>query len=138
MVLLGSDRLSAMRSPDRRLTGNLMAIGLAGMSLAGMPPTAGFVAKWWLVKAALETGQWWWAIAIAAGGLLTAAYVTRILRAGFASAAEAEDRTARSGELPWSMTLAPWVLAAAALLLGFLGSWFGPLVLRGTQWAPTS
>jgi formate hydrogenlyase subunit 3/multisubunit Na+/H+ antiporter MnhD subunit len=53
----------------------LTAFALAGAALIGLPPSAGFVAKWLLVSAALATGQWWWAVAMLVGGLLTSIYV---------------------------------------------------------------
>ena len=39
------------------------AIVLAGLSLVGIPGTAGFVSKWYLVVAALDIG-WWWLAAL--------------------------------------------------------------------------
>jgi formate hydrogenlyase subunit 3/multisubunit Na+/H+ antiporter MnhD subunit len=55
------------------------ALGLAGASLVGVPPTGGFAAKWLLVQAAFESGQWLWWLVPAAGGLMAGGYVFRIL-----------------------------------------------------------
>ena len=59
----------------------VIAFGLAGLSLMGMPPSGGFVAKWLLLRAAVESGQWWWSLVIVSGGLLTGGYVYRVLAA---------------------------------------------------------
>jgi formate hydrogenlyase subunit 3/multisubunit Na+/H+ antiporter MnhD subunit len=58
----------------------VLTIGVSAVSLIGLPPTAGFVAKWYLLVGSLGTGQWWWAVTIVVGGLLTAAYLARLLQ----------------------------------------------------------
>ncbi|KGM12701.1 complex I subunit 5 family protein [Cellulomonas bogoriensis] len=58
----------------------VLAIGVSAVSLVGLPPTAGFVAKWYLLVGALDAGQWWWAVVLVAGGVLTAAYLGRVLQ----------------------------------------------------------
>jgi NADH:ubiquinone oxidoreductase subunit 2 (subunit N) len=45
----------------------------------GLPPSGGFGAKWFLLRASVASGQWPWAIVMLAGGLLAAGYVYRIL-----------------------------------------------------------
>lgn len=55
------------------------AFGLAGASLIGVPPSGGFAAKWLLVQAAFESGQWLWWLVPAVGGLMAGGYVFRIL-----------------------------------------------------------
>ena len=57
----------------------MFAFGLAGLSLMGVPPSGGFVAKWLLLSAAVVEGQWWWAAVMLAGGLLAGGYVFIVL-----------------------------------------------------------
>jgi len=52
---------------------------LAGAALIGLPPSGGFLAKWLLMSAALATGQWWWALVMLVGGLLTSIYVFMVV-----------------------------------------------------------
>ncbi len=42
------------------------AVVIAGLSLIGVPGTAGFISKWVLVQGALERGWWWIAVLIVA------------------------------------------------------------------------
>jgi NADH:ubiquinone oxidoreductase subunit 2 (subunit N) len=65
----------------QKLPLSFAAFGIAGLNLAGMPPSGGFIGKWLLLGAALSTGQWWWALVIALGSLLAAGYVFLVLRA---------------------------------------------------------
>lgn len=116
MVLTaGRDELTALDGISARLPVSLFAFALAGVSLMGLPPSGGFVAKWLLLKGAVASGQWWWIAVIILGGLLAAAYVFRVLRHAFLPAA---DGPATRPPLPRVMELSAFVLAAASLLLG--------------------
>ncbi len=124
----GHDRLGDLVGADRCLKVTLVAIVLAGVSLAGLPPSGGFIGKWWLIRAALASGQWWWAIAVAAGGLLTAAYVFRIVRHGLArpNAEATRESAPHAPPVTPAMTWAPLALAGAAIALGFTGALVSP------------
>jgi formate hydrogenlyase subunit 3/multisubunit Na+/H+ antiporter MnhD subunit len=85
---LGHDRIGDLGGLGRVLPITVLAFALAGMSLMGLPPSGGFAAKWLLLRAALETGQWWWTLIILLGGVLTGAYLYRVLAsAGFSNGA---------------------------------------------------
>jgi multicomponent Na+:H+ antiporter subunit D len=136
LLALRNDRIDNLARLDRILSGNLLVIAAAGLSLAGMPPAGGFVAKWWLLNAALQTGQWWWGVAIVAGGLLAAAYMIRVLRAGLSSPDSYSDAPLhRARELSPIMVWSPAVLAVGAVAIGLAAAWFGPLSLKGSIWA---
>lgn len=128
-----SDRLSNLAGADRFLGGTLLAIALAGVSLAGLPPSGGFVAKWWLIEAALNRGQWWWALTVIASGLLAAAYVFRVLYYALTEPEALGRDTASSAgrKVPAGMVWPPVLLAAAAIALGFSGQWLAPLLAIG-------
>lgn len=125
------DRLVNLAGMDRILSGNLMVIAICGVSLAGLPPSGGFIGKWWLVAGALEAGQWWWAVGVIAGGLLTAAYVFRILAAAMRKAGTLTGRPAvvPSRPLPPGMLWPPYLLAFIALALGFTGELLAPMLI---------
>ncbi|MGE0418626.1 MAG: complex I subunit 5 family protein [Acetobacteraceae bacterium] len=76
---LGHDRIAGFGGLGRSLPMVLFAFGLAGMSLMGLPPSGGFVAKAMLLTASIGEGQWWWAVVILVGGLLAAGYMFRVL-----------------------------------------------------------
>jgi formate hydrogenlyase subunit 3/multisubunit Na+/H+ antiporter MnhD subunit len=78
-----SDALASLRGIAHRHPITFFSFALGGVSLMGLPPSIGFIAKWLLVRAAIERGQWWWAAIVLAGGLLAAGYVFRILRSAF-------------------------------------------------------
>jgi formate hydrogenlyase subunit 3/multisubunit Na+/H+ antiporter MnhD subunit len=76
---LGHDRIAGLGGIARALPMTVLAFGLGGLSLMGLPPSGGFAAKWLLLTAAIESGQWWWGLVIVTGGLLTGGYVFRVI-----------------------------------------------------------
>jgi multicomponent Na+:H+ antiporter subunit D len=94
-----------------------MGIVLAGLSLIGVPGTAGFVSKWYLVLAALEAGRWWLAALVVATSLIAVAYVWRFVEAAYLSAPS--TATPAAGDAPRSLLVPAWVLVAACIWFGF-------------------
>lgn len=90
--------------------------GVAAASLAGLPLTMGFLAKWRLIDAALQAGQLWMVAVVAAGSALTLVYVWRIVEAMFFRPSPAGATRAR--EAPVGVLAPLWVLAGLSL-------WFG-------------
>lgn len=93
---------------------SVFAFALAGVSLMGLPPSAGFLAKWLLIDAAIGSGQWGWIAVMIAGGLLTAAYVFKVLRHAFLRS----DRVSVYRPLPRMLEWPAFLLAIASLALG--------------------
>ena len=111
-----SERVEALAGVSRFLPLSLFSFGLAGVSLMGLPPSGGFAAKWLLLQASLDSGQWWWAAVLLLGGLLAAAYVFRIYRASFLEVGDID----RFYHPPRSLEVIPLVLALLSLGLGLL------------------
>jgi formate hydrogenlyase subunit 3/multisubunit Na+/H+ antiporter MnhD subunit len=107
-----------MAGVTRLLPVSAFAIGLAGVSLVGLPPSAGFVGKWLLIQAGLEQGQWWWIVIILSGSLLAAVYMTRILGHAFVSSSMEPSMDRVPASMEWSAL----VLALISLALGFFAS----------------
>jgi multicomponent Na+:H+ antiporter subunit D len=76
---VGHDRLDGMAGLARALPMTAFAFGLSALSLMGLPPSGGFIAKYLLLTSSLASGQWWWAVVMLAGGLLAAGYLFRPL-----------------------------------------------------------
>ncbi|MDP1649627.1 MAG: monovalent cation/H+ antiporter subunit D family protein [Rubrivivax sp.] len=90
-------------------------IVLAGLSLIGVPGTAGFVSKWYLILAALEKGQWWLVFLIVLSSLLAVAYVWRFVEAAYFREPRKDIVPA---PLPASMALPTAVLLAMVVIFG--------------------
>lgn len=132
---LGHDRIAGLGGIGRALPMTIFAFGLGGMSLMGLPPSGGFVAKLMLLTASVTEGQWWWAVVILLGGLLAAAYVFRVLAPALAGADEPLRLCARVSRRREAVVLA---LAVGALLLGLLPLRPSELLQIGRPAAPTA
>ncbi len=115
IVAFGHDRIRDLGGFGARLPLTVLALGLASVSLIGLPPSGGFIGKWMLIEAALASGAWWWALPVAGGGLLAAAYLFRLLAQAFLDPAIG----AAPGAVPRTMQWTALALAFAALALGF-------------------
>jgi multicomponent Na+:H+ antiporter subunit D len=116
-LVTGGTSLKRAHGLGRRMPLVSFGIVLCGLSLVGVPGTAGFISKWYLLLAALEQGQWWLVALILLSSLLAVAYVWRFVEvAYFREPPEAAEATPRS--VPLSMALAAAALVVATVMLG--------------------
>ena len=113
---VGSVRLDDLSGIGRQMPWTMTAFALAGLSLIGVPLTAGFVSKWYLIIAALDAGQSWLVILIVITSLMAVYYVWRVIEAAWFSTAP-ETRPPVS-EAPLSLLIPLYVMVAANF-------WFG-------------
>jgi formate hydrogenlyase subunit 3/multisubunit Na+/H+ antiporter MnhD subunit len=114
---LGHDRIAGLAGIGRALPITVFAFGLGGLSLMGLPPSGGFVAKAMLLTAAVAAGQWWWAVVILAGGLLAGGYIFLVLARALADASERLTLISTISPTRQAVVVA---LALCAVLLGFV------------------
>ncbi len=103
-------------------TDGVMAFFLAMMmfSLAGIPPLAGFFAKWYVFNAAIQAGLYWLAVIGVLSSAVAAYYYLRIVKVMyFDEAAPAFDRPAAAPRA---------VLAVTGLLVLFLFAYPGVFI----------
>lgn len=124
----GSGRLSRVGQLARTAPVVAVLFLIPALSLAGIPPLSGFVAKFGLVEAGLEQSRWTLVAASMVVSLLTLFSMTKIWAGAFWSPAEAEpDGTPHPvGRLggPALMILPTAALAALSLAVAL---WAGPL-----------
>lgn len=117
ILATGDDAVDGVAGIAEHLPLTLFAFALAGVTLMGLPPSGGFLAKWLLIDAALAGGHGLLVAVILAGGLLAAIYVFRVLRQAFLAA----PATATLRPVPRTLEWAAFALAAASVLLGLRG-----------------
>lgn len=103
------------------------SLAVLGLALVGVPPSIGFIGKWYIALGAIEAGVWTIAAVILLSTLLTLGYIVRILERVYFRTATTESTTIATdgqGVLSPSMVAVPVLAAIAVVLLGFLG---GPL-----------
>lgn len=112
----GGFTLTAARGLGRRMPFTAFGITLAGLSLIGIPGTAGFISKWYLVLAALERGQWWLVFMIVLSSMIAVVYVGRFVEAAYLRAPEGAAPPVR--EAPLGMLVPAWLLVLAVVYFG--------------------
>ncbi len=100
----------------RRMPLTALGLTIAGLSLIGLPGTAGFVTKWYLLLGALERGWWWAVAAIVASSLIAVAYVWRLVEAAYL---RAPPPRAGRGEAPPAMLAAAVAMVVMCVYFGF-------------------
>lgn len=115
VLAAGGSFFDDIQGLGRRMPWTSAAVTIGGLSLIGVPGTAGFVSKWVLVQAALDKGWWPVALMIVGSSLLAVVYVWRAVEVLFLRH-PAPDRVLRP--VPASMLAPIWIAALACI-------WFG-------------
>ncbi|MEM7246410.1 MAG: proton-conducting transporter membrane subunit [Acidobacteriota bacterium] len=109
-------KLSEIGGIGRVMPWTMGAFTLASLSLIGLPPTVGFLAKWRLLAGAGQAEAWFPLVVLVISTVLAAGYLLPVVHAAFFG----ESKTPREhGEAPWPMVVALVTTAVASLLLFF-------------------
>ena len=84
----------------------------------GIPGTAGFISKWLLITAALESGPWGWTLVavILVSSLMAVVYIWRIVEALYFQAPVESDTPV--SEAPLQLLLVTWGVALLNVVFG--------------------
>lgn len=127
LLRFGVRRVDDLNRLRGRAPWTSLAITVAALSLAGIPPLAGFFGKWYVLSGTLASGRWWLTAALVVGSLASVGYVIRILeRLHFAPAVEGESW--REGDRP--VLLAGGLLVLLILGVGLANAWLVDAVIR--------
>ncbi|MGB9176052.1 MAG: proton-conducting transporter membrane subunit, partial [Methanoregula sp.] len=126
-VETGKTKISELDGIGRKMAWEFAAFTLAVMSMAGLPPMAGFIAKWYLGLgvSAGDPGQWWILLLLVGASVLNLAYFLPVIIRAFYRPGASETISVRP-------TLRGPVVGTAALAL-LAGIWtiypFSPYAL---------
>lgn len=115
-------QVSQLDGIGRRMPWTMGAFAIAALSMIGLPPTVGFISKWYMLSGAMAAQHWLAVAVIVVSTLLNAGYFLPIVYRAFfvAPAKEGQGDEHPHGEAPLPMVLALCTTAAATLLLFFL------------------
>ena len=116
----GFRTLSDLRGIARTMPQTSAAMAIGAVSIVGLPPTAGFVCKWYIALGAFEANQAPFGFALVFGALFIFIYYIRMLNA-FYFQKPVHAAVAQASETPWSMRGPVVLLATLCLILGVLG-----------------
>ena len=110
--------VSELKGIGRRMPWTMGAFAVGALSMIGVPPTAGFLGKWFMLSGAMQAGQWLAVGVIILSTLLNAAYFLPIVVSAFFREPDHNPHPGHDahGEAPW-----PIVLALTATSVGTIG-----------------
>lgn len=125
----GEHTIAKYAELSRQMPLTMGALLIAALSMVGLPPTAGFFSKWYLVLGAMEAGMWPYIIVIIISSLLNAVYFFRVIEHVYMKKAEPKATQEQGGgrELP-AVMLAPIVLLGIGIIV--IGIFNEPIVTQ--------
>jgi len=106
----------------------MAAFSIAALSMIGIPPTAGFFSKWYLILGGIENSEWIFVAVILSSSLLNAVYFFRVLEKVYLRSKDTvdvhhahndhvkENQAVKRNEVGFSM-LAPTIIFAIGIVL---------------------
>ena len=115
-------RLENISGAARHMPWTMGAFVVAGLSLIGVPGTAGFVSKWALISAALDEGVIGGVlvVVILVSSLMAVIYIWRVIEAAYFGEAPADCAPTR--EAPPALLAVTWAAAFANIYFGLATS----------------
>jgi multicomponent Na+:H+ antiporter subunit D len=110
-------KVSELDGIGRRMPWTMGAFAIGALGMIGIPPTAGFVGKWFILTGAMQASNWTAAVVIAVSTLLNAAYFLPIVVRAFFMPPTAATERVQVNEAAWPIVVALALTAAGTIVL---------------------
>jgi len=117
-------RVDELRGIGRRMPWTMVAFTIGAVSMIGVPPTAGFVSKWYIIAGAFQVDNYFTLVVLMLSTGLNAAYFLPIVFRAFFRDEDMAPKVDHA-EAPWPM-VAALTFTAALVILFFVFN--GPIV----------
>ncbi len=117
MVASHKTQVSQLAGIGRRMPWTMGAFAVAAVSIVGVPPTAGFIGKWYLLLGSVEAGDAFALGVLVLSTLLNAGYLLPIVYTAFFHETEPGETARAHGEAPLPAVAALTLTAAGTLML---------------------
>jgi multicomponent Na+:H+ antiporter subunit D len=132
----GGHNLSDLQGLYRKMPVTMAAFTITALSMIGVPPTAGFFSKWYLILGAIQAGSYHFMAALLFSSLVNAILFFRIIEIAYfepkADHHAGDDAETVVSEAPFSMLL-PLLVVAVGLII--IGLYSGTLVTTIIQYS---
>jgi multicomponent Na+:H+ antiporter subunit D len=122
---VGGTKVSDFKGLGRKMPLTMAAFTIGGAGLIGVPLTAGFISKWYLVQGTIDAGYWGMAFVVVLGSVLSLVYVWRLVEVIWLTQPDQPDHDKPVREAPLSMLLPMWLLIGASVWFGIDATWTG-------------
>lgn len=123
----GRTRVSELRGIGKEMPLMMWCYTILSLGLIGIPPTGGFVSKWYLAVGALRSGirgfSWIGPAVLLISALLTAGYLLPVTIQGFFPGEDYDYGSLKKKEPPAVMNVPILLLTALSVLIGIWPGW---------------
>ncbi len=120
-TVTGKEKISELRGIGQAMPWTMTCFTIAAVSLIGLPPTAGFVSKWYLLDGAIHSAHYFAIGVWIVSTLLNIAYFAPIICRAFTPDSQINPYDSR--EAPFGMLIAMLLTTLAVLLLFLFPEW---------------
>lgn len=128
----GKTKVSELRGIGKEMPITMWCYTICSLALIGIPPTCGFISKWYLAVGSLQSGisffSWFGPIVLLVSALLTAGYLLPITINGFFPGADYNYSKLEKLEPNKFMTIPLVILATGSVLLGMFPNAFASFI----------
>ena len=117
----GAKYISQMHGIGRKIPLTMGAFFLGSLCVIGLPPTGGFISKWYLLNGTLDSSQQWAFAILLVSSLLNAAYFLPIVYKAFFAPPSDNEKFEKAAE-PSMLMVVPILVTATGCLLVFFFS----------------
>lgn len=136
----GSSKIESLTGAFQKHPLTMAAFVVGAFSMIGIPPTAGFFSKYYLIRGGLESGHYAYVIALLTSSLVNAVLFFRIIEVAFFGKLSDDDQghhdhheAVARDEAPW-FKLAPLVfMAGCVVAVGLYNAELADLIGRGLE-----
>ncbi|PJF40912.1 MAG: NADH-quinone oxidoreductase subunit N [Chloroflexi bacterium] len=115
----GSETIADLAGLNRRSPWLALAMTIALLSLAGIPPTAGFFGKFFVFNAAVRSGLTWLAVVGVLNAIVALYYYLVVIKVMYVDRSEDEDKPIPVGrQYVWVL----WATSLIVIVLGTVGA----------------
>lgn len=124
IIVTGSKKVDDMKGVGKKYPLLLWCFTICSLSMVGIPPTGGFLAKWYLIEGSLNGNfkafSWVGPIILLISALLTAGYLFPISMRGFLPGEDFEDKLPEKIKLPLTVYVPIIILTVLAVVAGIV------------------
>ena len=138
IYMTGKTRVEELKGIGKEMPLLMWCYTIVSLGLIGIPPTGGFISKWYLAMGSLETGipgfSWIGPVVLLVSALLTAGYLLPLTIQGFFPGEDYDYKALRKKEPSALMTVPVLILTVLTVLMGLfpgqLISWIQQAVTK--------